>query len=451
MRGSVSRRLGLMIKLSLAAAALVVIQRNTNSEKHLRVVVPGRLIRGAGKRRRSLRAIIARERIKTIVTLTAINRDDPKYVGQAKVVCRDGRELAHRADARVDGRRSSRWPRRPTCWPIRRQPVFFHCVAGHHRTSLAHAAYLIRHCGWSAEAAWKEVASLPWARPAATADQNDRALIDEFARVQRVDEARNAGHSRPRFTMTTQSRSRRIPDRLVRLGGRDRRRRCSPTWPGTRRITTSARSRPGPIYRSGQMPASALAQTIREHGSRPSLTCEGRIPRKRGIATSWRRPSSRERPRSTSRCRRASGCRVPSFAHWSRPSTRRNTRADPLPWGSERTGLASAFAELLRPGSTLDDARAQFSIRYLFVRVNDGKVMAEHLDQYENWLREQRGGAHARPTFAAGSTRDSSPVGPVANNGHMILSAGRDHPARRPGRDADAAGRPETARHPTQR
>ena len=33
-----------------------------------------------------------------------------------------------------------------------RQPVFFHCVAGHHRTSLAHAAYLIRHRGWSAAA-----------------------------------------------------------------------------------------------------------------------------------------------------------------------------------------------------------------------------------------------------------------------------------------------------------
>ena len=64
-------------------------------------------------------------------------------------------------------------------------------------------------------------------------------------------------------------------------------------------------------------------------------------------------------------------------------------------WGSERTGLASAFAELLRPGSTLDDARAQFSIRYLFVRMNDGKVMAEHLDQYESWLRERRNQAHA--------------------------------------------------------
>jgi len=42
----------------------------------------------------------------------------------------------------------------------RSQPVFFHCVAGHHASSLAHAAYLIRHRGWSSTAAWKEVAGL---------------------------------------------------------------------------------------------------------------------------------------------------------------------------------------------------------------------------------------------------------------------------------------------------
>ena len=49
------------------------------------MVVPGRLIRGAWQDPEALRAIIARERIKTIVTLTAINRDDPKYVGQARL------------------------------------------------------------------------------------------------------------------------------------------------------------------------------------------------------------------------------------------------------------------------------------------------------------------------------------------------------------------------------
>ena len=62
-----------------------------------------------------------------------------------------------------------------------RQPVFFHCVAGHHRTSLVHAAYLIRHRGYSAEQAWQAVSSLPWARPDAEVDRNDRFLIEAFA------------------------------------------------------------------------------------------------------------------------------------------------------------------------------------------------------------------------------------------------------------------------------
>jgi protein tyrosine phosphatase (PTP) superfamily phosphohydrolase (DUF442 family) len=180
----VTRRLGGAIALALAAAGMMVIRWNAGNEKHLRVIVPGRLIRGAWQDPQSLRAIISRERIKTIVTLTAINRDDPKYVSQAKVVSEMGvrwlfvpmrgstatiEQMAQAADLLAD-----------PC----SQPVFFHCVAGHHRSSLAHAAYLIRHCGSSAAAAWKEVANLPWARPSARADQNDRALIDEFARAQ---------------------------------------------------------------------------------------------------------------------------------------------------------------------------------------------------------------------------------------------------------------------------
>ena len=108
-------------------------------------VVPGRLIRGAWQTPEALRRIIDRERIKTIVTLTAINRDDPKYVAQAKVVAETGVDWLI-VPMRGSRRPSTRWPRPRTCWPIRaRQPVFFHCVAGHHRTSLAHAAYLIRH------------------------------------------------------------------------------------------------------------------------------------------------------------------------------------------------------------------------------------------------------------------------------------------------------------------
>jgi protein tyrosine phosphatase (PTP) superfamily phosphohydrolase (DUF442 family) len=58
-------------------------------------------------------------------------------------------------------------------------------------------------------------------------------------------------------------------------------------------------------------------------------------------------------------------------------------------WGSERTGLASAVSELLRPGRSLSDAHAQLSARYLYVRFGHGKIMAEFLDQYEDWLRSR--------------------------------------------------------------
>ena len=67
-------------------------------------------------------------------------------------------------------------------------------------------------------------------------------------------------------------------------------------------------------------------------------------------------------------------------------------------WGSERTGLVSAIAELLREGSTLDDARAQFSIRYLYVPAGDGRIMAEAIDQYEAWLRAEKT-AHTPAAF----------------------------------------------------
>ena len=98
-------------------------------------------------------------------------------------------------------------------------------------------------------------------------------------------------------------------------------------------------------------------------------------------------------------------------------------------WGSERTGLVSAFAELLRPGSTLADARAQFSLGYLFVRINDGKVMAEHLDQYENWLlrRAARARAGDVPPLGEGGIQ----AGRAQSRAMAIrpVSAGRDHAA----------------------
>lgn len=156
---------------------------------------------------------------------------------------------------------------------------------------------------------------------------------------------------------------------------------------------------PGSLYRSGQMPASALAQTIRERGIKTVLNLRGSNP-----SEAWYRDEL-----LTTLDEGASHIDIAmSSCLWmSRAQLR--TLVDTLEksdypllihcaWGSERTGLASAFAELLRPGRTLDDARAQLSIRYLFVRVNDGKVMAEHLDQYEGWLH-QIGQQHTPANF----------------------------------------------------
>jgi protein tyrosine phosphatase (PTP) superfamily phosphohydrolase (DUF442 family) len=192
-----------VVRVVLGAAIVVVVWalgslwetcRNWNPalEKRVRVVVPGRLWRGAWQAPAALRRLIARERIKTVVTLTAINHDDPKYVSQAEVVHATGvdwviipmrgshatlEQMAQAADVLADPQR---------------QPVFFHCVAGHHRTNLTHAAYLIRHAGSSAEQAWGTIAELPWTRPDAVADQKDRTLIEEFARLQSSGTARGA-------------------------------------------------------------------------------------------------------------------------------------------------------------------------------------------------------------------------------------------------------------------
>jgi len=148
-------------------------------EKRLAVVVPGRIFRGAWQKPRPLRQIIARERIKTILTLTAINHNDPKYVEQDQVVHETGVDWRfvpiHGSLATVDQMAQAvAILADPTL-----QPIFYHCVAGHHRSSQVQAAYRIAEEGWSARQAWQEVAALPWAKP--RTDLEDRRLIEAFA------------------------------------------------------------------------------------------------------------------------------------------------------------------------------------------------------------------------------------------------------------------------------
>lgn len=147
---------------------------------------------------------------------------------------------------------------------------------------------------------------------------------------------------------------------------------------------------PGRIYRSGQMPASSLARTIADNGIKTVLNLRG------SNTEDW---YVSERKATLDAGATQVDIAMSSCIWISRDQLRTivqalDTSEYPMlihcAWGSERTGLVSAIAELLRPGGTITSARAQFSLLYLYVRAGDGKIMAEHLDQYVDWLAANR-------------------------------------------------------------
>jgi protein tyrosine phosphatase (PTP) superfamily phosphohydrolase (DUF442 family) len=145
----------------------------------------------------------------------------------------------------------------------------------------------------------------------------------------------------------------------------------------------------GQVYRSAQLQSADLGRKVAEHKVRTVLNLRGYHPEQ-----GWYRA---EREQTI-----AHGATQVDIAMSARDWMSRNqliTLVDVLEhaeppilihcWrGSERTGLASAFATLLREGSTIDEARTQFSVRYLFVPMGAGVVSLRHLEQYEAWLKK---------------------------------------------------------------
>jgi protein tyrosine phosphatase (PTP) superfamily phosphohydrolase (DUF442 family) len=156
---------------------------------------------------------------------------------------------------------------------------------------------------------------------------------------------------------------------------------------------------PGRVYRSGQMGAREIGRIVRQERIRTVLNLRGAHPE-----SDWYRQE-----RAAVLAQRATQIDVAmSSCEWmSRAQARAvvkvlDTCEYPLLihcWrGAERTGLISAFTELLRPAGSLRSARGQFSISYLFVPVGEGLIMSKHLDQYEGWLRTQ-GLSHSPAAF----------------------------------------------------
>jgi protein tyrosine phosphatase (PTP) superfamily phosphohydrolase (DUF442 family) len=152
---------------------------------------------------------------------------------------------------------------------------------------------------------------------------------------------------------------------------------------------------PGRLYRSAQLSDSQFADLIRSRGLRTVLNLRGPNPDQSWYASEvdatldagaihvdiplasdqW---LSREQARTL--IETLDTIDYPALVH--------------CEFGAERTGLVSALARLLQPGSTLSDGYDEFSPRYLFVALKDGRVMLGHLDRYAAWLAS-RGEIHA--------------------------------------------------------
>jgi protein tyrosine phosphatase (PTP) superfamily phosphohydrolase (DUF442 family) len=145
--------------------------------------------------------------------------------------------------------------------------------------------------------------------------------------------------------------------------------------------------RTGQLYRSGQMKADSLAARIREHRIKTVFNLRGSHPesdeyRNERAATLEAGATQVDMPLSS--------CEWLSRAQARAILETLDSAERPLLvhcfHGSERTGMVCAFDELLRPGSTLASAEAQFSIRHMYFGIGDGVVTHQHLEQYEAWL-----------------------------------------------------------------
>lgn len=169
---------------------------------------------------------------------------------------------------------------------------------------------------------------------------------------------------------------------------------------------------PGRVYRAGQMGADALAARVAEHRVRTVLNLRGPNPKQEWYraekqatleagATLIDVPLASDQYLTRLQARRLveilETCEYPLLVH--------------CQWGAERTGLVAAMVELLRPGSSLAEARDQFATRYLFLPVKDGRIMLGHLDRYAEALAAL-GEPHSPERFRRWLTEDYRPIEP---------------------------------------
>ena len=169
---------------------------------------------------------------------------------------------------------------------------------------------------------------------------------------------------------------------------------------------------PGRIYRSAQPTARSLSSAIRRHGIKTVVNLRGSNPDQLWYASEKRASSNAgvtqvDFPMSSDQW----------LSHEQAATLLEilDTSAYPIQihceWGAERTGLVSAICTLLREGSSLEKARAEFSVYYMFLPLKDGLVMRGHLDAYEAWLDEAHQ-SHSPKLFRSWLTQEYQPGSP---------------------------------------
>jgi protein tyrosine phosphatase (PTP) superfamily phosphohydrolase (DUF442 family) len=148
--------------------------------------------------------------------------------------------------------------------------------------------------------------------------------------------------------------------------------------------------RPDELYRSGQMTGPHLAAKLRDHQIKTVLNLRGSHPESAWYLAELRATLDAG---ATQVDIALSSCEWMSKAQARVLLEVLETAERPLLvhcfHGSERTGMVSAFAELLRPGSTLRDAEGQFTAWHLYFGIGDGVVTRQHLENYEAWLKSK--------------------------------------------------------------
>ena len=171
------RKILLLVCFTCAVVYVIKECRHYFIPKRFAVVEVGQIYRGGWQTPRVLRRILAKHRINTLLNV-ACKPDEPDAAGEGPVV-RDldvtwkkilmpgtGLGTLEQLDEAAD-----------IIANPHNRPIFVHCAAGVHRTNMAIAAYRLKHCGWSLDAALDEMAHYGYDR----ANDLDKAnLLREF-------------------------------------------------------------------------------------------------------------------------------------------------------------------------------------------------------------------------------------------------------------------------------